>query len=117
MAGFCRYGAAFAYIFIREKTMTQPYLQNSSINHISGYGEYSYSELVSEMKSLGMDPRPLLEIAANDILSQHGSRGQAYARRMLDQMIAEDDLDGIYLWNALLNHIYNHISHDHHIIH
>ncbi len=101
--------------------MTQPYLQNSSINHgsghRSGYGEYSYSELVSEMKLLGMDPRPLLEIAANDIVSRHGSRGQAYAELMLDQVIAEDDLDGIYLWNALLNHICNHISHGHYIIH
>ncbi len=105
--------------------MTQPYLQNSSVNHRSGYrsghrsgyGEYSCSELVSEMKLLGLDPGPLLEIAANDILSRHGSKGQAYAKLMLDQVIAEDDLDGIYLWNALLSHICNHISHDHHIIH
>ncbi len=90
---------------------------DQTFNQAPGDGEYSYSELVSEMKLLGMDPAPFLEIAASDIISRHGSRGQAYAQLMLDQMIAEDDPDGIYLWNALLSHIYNHISYINPVIH
>lgn len=61
----------------------------------------SFPELIQEMKLLDMDPKPLLEIAANDIFSLHGGAAIILAELMLDQMYQDDNPDGIYLWKEL----------------
>ena len=61
----------------------------------------SVLKLVEEMKILGMDPLPLLQIAANDIFSRHGRKSLPYAKELLCQMLAEKNPDGIYLWQTL----------------
>ena len=73
-------------------------------------GDTSILKLVEEMKFFGMDPLPLLEIAANDILSCHGTKAIPYAQEMLCQMIDGNNPDGIYLWQALYDILKGHTS-------
>lgn len=70
----------------------------------------SVLELVEEMKTLGMDPLPLLQIAANDIFTRHGAKALPYAEEMLCQMLTAKDLDGIYLWQSLSDILGGYIS-------
>ncbi|MBL4802289.1 MAG: hypothetical protein JKY45_10380 [Emcibacter sp.] len=77
--------------------------QTSDITHNNSSSNLSFLELVEEMKGLGMDPRPLLEIAANDIWTRHGAQAMTYTELMLHQMQEENNPDGIYLWQALFD--------------
>jgi len=77
----------------------------------------SFLELIQEMKLLGMDPKPVFEIAANDICSLYGAKATIYTELMLDHMIEEDNPDGIYLWKELHHTLSNRISPPNKIIH
>ncbi|PCI51282.1 MAG: hypothetical protein COB49_02370 [Alphaproteobacteria bacterium] len=70
----------------------------------------SFVKICEEMNSLGLDPKPLLKIAANDIVIRHGIKGVAYAELMLDQMIENNNPEGIFLWKELyciLNNLFS----------
>lgn len=64
--------------------------------------DYSFIDLIQEMKELGMDPKPILVTAANDIFSKYGPHVFVYAKTMLENMIKTNNPNGIYLWNELL---------------
>lgn len=81
--------------------MNQQILLNSNNTNTSSYARLSILELVQEMKLLGVDPKPLLEIAAIDLFSQYGTKAISYIELMLDQMIEDDNPDGLYLWKEL----------------
>lgn len=81
--------------------MNQQILINSNTTNTSSYAEHTMLELVQEMNLLGMDPKPLLKIAAIDIFSQHGAKAITYAELMLEQMIDDDNSSGLYLWKEL----------------
>ncbi|HEC00545.1 MAG TPA: hypothetical protein ENI91_02505 [Sphingomonadales bacterium] len=61
----------------------------------------SFLELATEMKNLGMDPKPFFEIAAQDILTQHGHKAIPYVEEMLSQVYGQNNPDGLYLWQEL----------------
>lgn len=81
--------------------MNQQILINTNETNASSYAELSILELVQEMKNLGADPKPLIKIAAIDLFSQYGAKALTYSELMLDQMIEEDNPNGLYLWNEL----------------
>lgn len=81
--------------------MNQQILKNTNETNTSSYAGLSILELIQEMELLGVDPKPLLEIAANDIFSLHGAKAITYAELMLDQMIEDDNPGGIFLWKEL----------------
>lgn len=81
--------------------MNQPTSKSSYPDYTSGHAEHSFLELVAEMKALGMNPLPILETAANDILAQHGANVLVYTKAVLDQMRAANNPNGIYLWDCL----------------
>ncbi len=81
--------------------MNQQILRNTTHTNSPSDAEVSFLELIQEMKLLDMDPKPLLEIAANDIFSHHGSDAITFVELMLDQMYEDNNPDGIYLWKEL----------------
>ncbi len=90
--------------------MNQQNIKNPNDSNTSSDAGSSFQELVKEMKLLGMDPKPLLEIAATDIFTQHGTMGMTYAELMLDQMIEENNPNGIALWKELYHILSDLIS-------
>lgn len=90
--------------------MGQQNNENTYITNTSSHSELSFLELVQEMKIFGMDPKPFLVIAANDIFSRHGEQALAYARLVLEQMIKENNPDGIGLWEELYCILHDQIS-------
>jgi len=81
--------------------MTQPIFKNSFKSHKSIYEDYSILELIAEMDILGVNPKPLLEIAATDIWKRHGAEGLNYVKLMRDQVTEAQDMNGIFLWTEL----------------
>ncbi len=90
--------------------MNKPIPETPTSTSAFGHADYSFVDLIQEMKSLGMDPKPILETAANDIFSIHGPKVFAYARIMLENMVKTDNPNGIYLWNEILNILSQRIS-------
>lgn len=70
----------------------------------------SFLELAIEMRNLGMDPQPFFEIAAQDILTQHGHKAIPYVEEMLSQMYVQNNPDGLYLWQELYHILDGHKS-------
>lgn len=91
------------------------------MNHQNTYDTYrssnSFLELVEEMQFLGMDPEPLLKIAANDIYSLHGAKTIIYVETMLDQAHKANNPNDIYLWGKIYAILYNHSGEDYITIH
>lgn len=81
---------------MNQQILKKPH--NTAVSHLA---KLSFLELVQEMKSMDMDPKPILKVAALDIFSLHGANGITYAEAMLDQMIEDHNPDGIFLWNEL----------------
>lgn len=79
-------------------------------SNTSSYAGMSFSELVVEMKLLGVDPNPLIKVAAIDIFSQYGDQAITYVELMLDQMIDDDNPNGLYLWKELFRILADHVS-------
>ncbi|WP_339862778.1 hypothetical protein [Paremcibacter congregatus] len=79
--------------------------------------EYSFLELVAEMRALDMDPQPILKTAAHDIWQRYGNEVLAYTKTMLDQMILIKNKNGIYLWGELHNILASQICPDYITIH
>ncbi|PCI34030.1 MAG: hypothetical protein COB54_03250 [Alphaproteobacteria bacterium] len=90
--------------------MNQQNIENSYDTKTSSLTGLSFLELVQEMKLFGMDPKPFLVIAANDIFSRHGEQAITYAELILDQMVRENNPNGIGLWKELYCILHNQIS-------
>ncbi|VAV90225.1 hypothetical protein MNBD_ALPHA02-762 [hydrothermal vent metagenome] len=88
-----------------------------TLENTADISDSSFLELAIEMKSLGMDPRPFFEIAAQDILSQHGNKAISYVEVMLSQMYAQNNPDGLYLWQELHDILIGQKSNKPHTIH
>jgi len=81
--------------------MNQQTLKNPYNTATSEGNSLSLLDLVQEMKCLGMDPKPILEIAANDINSLYGAKAHAYCALQLTQAREQDNPNDIYLWKEL----------------
>ena len=90
--------------------MEQKNIEDSYDTKTSSHTELSFLELVQEMKIFGMDPKPFLVIAANDIFSRHGKQAVTYAELILDQMIKDNNPNGIVLWKELYCILQDQIS-------
>ncbi len=97
--------------------MTQPNLERSYDTNTSSHANYSFMELVQEMRVLGMDPKPILSIAANDIFNRLGSKSLGYIKSILDQMVNENNTNGMYLWREIHDILSDRFSASHITIH
>lgn len=70
--------------------------------HHNKMAEMNFPDLIREMKLMDIDVKPFFEIAARDILNQHGHRAAIFARSILDLMITDNNSNGIYLWRELI---------------
>lgn len=81
--------------------MNQQILVKSNDASVSSYSKLTILEMIHEMKLLGVDPKPLIEIAAVDLFTQYGTEAITYTELMLDQMVEEDNPNGLFLWKEL----------------
>lgn len=89
--------------------MNQQNLKNSCSTSSSRVNSLSLLDLVQEMKCLGMDPEPILDIAANDIISLYGAQAGAFCALRLTQAIEDVNPNDIYLWKELYSILQNRL--------
>ena len=97
--------------------MNQPILKSSYGTDTSGNADYSILDFVKEMQTLGIDPKPIFTIAAEEIFNLHWQKVFGYTERMIAQMNEENNEDGIYMWNEIHTILWDRISPSHIIRH
>ncbi|MBL4603608.1 MAG: hypothetical protein JKY84_12745 [Emcibacteraceae bacterium] len=58
-----------------------------------------------EMELIGMDPNPLLEIAAHDLINQYGNDAVGYSIQIERDFIDEGDAESAEIWQKISNYL------------
>ena len=60
-----------------------------------------------EMKSLGIDPEPFLEIAALDLLNQYGDNALNYSVQIENDFTEDGDIQSAEIWQKICLYLQN----------
>ena len=63
------------------------------------------TNLFVEMKNLGLDPIPLLEIAAHDLLNQYGNDAVTYSIQIERNFEDDGDLQSAEIWQRISHYL------------
>lgn len=63
------------------------------------------TSLFSEMKALGIDPLPLLEIAAQDLLNQYGKNAFTYSIQIERNFKNDGDDQSAEIWQKISHYL------------
>jgi len=65
----------------------------------------SQTDLFIEMQNLGIDPNPLLEIAAHDLLNQYGADALSYSIQIERNFYEEGDRQSASIWQKIITYL------------
>ncbi|WP_138378782.1 hypothetical protein [Luteithermobacter gelatinilyticus] len=83
-------------------TAIEMQIKNSpSVTHCNKSTKTSLTDLVLEMKHLGLDPAPLLSVAAGDFLRRSGPDARLQAKHLYHRAQEHQDQDGMYFWHEI----------------
>lgn len=65
------------------------------------------TNLFVEMKDIGIDPMPLLEIAAHDLLNQYGNDAVTYSMQIERDFEDDGDFQSAEIWQIISHYLQN----------
>jgi len=81
---------------------------NSNLIQIAGFKSNKASKetsLFTEMEELGIDPAPLLEIAAHDLLNQYGNDAVSYSIQIERGFEDNGDTESAAIWQKISHYL------------
>ena len=66
---------------------------------------FKSTNIFSEMKQLGIDPGPFLEVAALDINNQYGTDALGFSLQIIEEFIDDGDTQSAEIWQKISCHL------------